>query len=314
MSTGRYLSLPMPRLAPATRGALWILLSGVCAVMMNVLIRIAAQGMHPFEVAFFRCLFGLVFILPWIRTSAPFLLRSRNRGFFLLRAAVGLVSMATWFYGITVVPLATATAVNFTAPLFATIAAVLVLHEDVRFRRWSAVVVGFVGVLVIMRPGGARLDLNLFLLLLTAAMNNITVKFLARSEPPGRIVAFFMIYLTPLSLIPALFVWRWPDPSTFGALIGLGGLGTLAHFSVARALAAADASACAPFEFVRLPFAALIGFVWFGEVTDLGTWIGAAIIAGSSIYVAYREARLARVGRPGERRGPVPQFDGKNGG
>jgi drug/metabolite transporter (DMT)-like permease len=275
---------------------------------MNVLIRIAAQAMHPFEVAFFRCLFGLVFILPWIVRSGPLLLRSRNRGFFVLRAGVGLVSMATWFYGITVVPLATATAVNFTAPLFATLAAAVVLHEDVRLRRWSAVVIGFVGVLVIMRPDGARLDANLFLLLLsaaTAAMNNITVKFLARTEPPSRIVALFMIYLTPLSLIPALFVWQWPTLSTFLALIGLGGLGTIAHLSVARALAAADASACAPFEFARLPFAALIGFVCFGEVTDLWTWVGAAIIAVSSIYVAYREARLARLGRRGERSGRI---------
>jgi len=276
--------------------------------MMNVLIRIAAHAMHPFEVAFFRCLFGLVFILPWIVRSGPLLLRSRNRGFFLLRAGVGLVSMATWFYGITVVPLATATAVNFTAPLFATVAAALVLHEDVRLRRWSAVVIGFAGVLVIMRPASAPLDVNLLLLLLsaaTAAMNNITVKFLARTETPSRIVAFFMVYLTPLSLIPALFVWQWPAPSTFRALIGLGGLGTIAHLSVARALAAADASACAPFEFARLPFAALIGFACFGEITDLWTWVGAAIIAVSSIYVAYREARLARLGRRGERSGGV---------
>jgi drug/metabolite transporter (DMT)-like permease len=213
--------------------------------------------------------------------------------------------MVTWFYGITVVPLATATAVNFTAPLFATIAAVFVLHEDVRLRRWSAVVIGFVGVLVIMRPGAERLDANLLILLLSAAsaaMNNITVKFLARTEPPGRIVAMFMIYLTPLSLIPALFVWRWPDPSTFGALVGLGGLGTIAHLSVARALATADASACAPFEFARLPFAALIGFLWFGELTDVWTWAGAAIIAGSSVYVAHREARVARLARHGEGR------------
>src|ERR1700746_474512 len=307
MPIRRRLTWSAPRLAPITRAALLILLSGICAVMMNVLIRIAAQAMHPFEVAFFRCLFGLVFILPWIVRSGPLLLRSRNQGFFLLRAGIGLVSMATWFYGITVVPVATATAVNFTAPLFATLAAALVLHEDVRLRRWSAVVIGFVGVLVIMRPGSARLDANLFLLLLsaaTAAMNNITVKFLARTEPPSRIVAFFMIYLTPLSLIPALFVWQWPAPSTLGALIGLGGLGTLAPLSVGRALAAADASACAPFEFARLPFAALIGFVCFGEVTDVWTWVGAAIIAVSSIYVAYREARLARLARRGEGRAP----------
>jgi len=110
------LSVIVPRLAPTTRAALWIVLSGICAVMMNVLIRVAAQSLHPFEVAFFRCLFGLVLVLPLIVRGGPGLLRSRNAGFYLLRAGVGLVSMATWFYGITVVPLATATAVNFTAP------------------------------------------------------------------------------------------------------------------------------------------------------------------------------------------------------
>ncbi|MBV8937353.1 MAG: EamA family transporter, partial [Alphaproteobacteria bacterium] len=88
-----------PRLAPTTRAALWIVLSGVCAVMMNVLIRIAAQALHPFEVAFFRCLFGLLLVLPWLIKAGPALLRSRSAGFYLLRAAVGLLSMATWFYG-----------------------------------------------------------------------------------------------------------------------------------------------------------------------------------------------------------------------
>ena len=296
------ITLTALQLSPITRAALWILLSGICSVMMNVLIRVAAQEMHPFEVAFFRCLFGLVCVLPWIVKGGAVAaqLRPRRMGFYLLRAAIGLISMATWFYGITVVPLATATAVAFTGPLFATLAAVLVLHEVVRFRRWSAVVLGFVGVLVIMRPGNERLDANLLILLLSAAtgaMNNITVKFLARTERPSTIVAFFMIYLTPLSLVPALFVWRMPDLSTFGALVGLGCLGTIAHISVARAFAAADASACAPFEFARLPFAALIGFLWFGEVTDLWTWVGAAIIAGSAVYVAHREAQLSRLNR-----------------
>jgi S-adenosylmethionine uptake transporter len=296
-----------PRLAPITRAALWILLSGFCAVMMNVLIRLAARGLHPFEVAFFRCLFGLVFMLPWILRSAPMLLHTPNIGFYTLRGAVALVSMVTWFYGITLVPLATATAVNFTSPLFSTLGAALILHEDVRTRRWAAVVIGFVGVLIIMRPGADTIDANLLIILLsaaTASMNNITVKFLARTERPNTIVAFLVIYLTPLSLIPALFVWEWPDLGTFGWLVGLGCIGTIAHISVARAYALADASACAPFEFVRLPYAALTGYVLFGEVTDAWTWFGAGVIAASSIYVAHREARLARLAREGQPRSP----------
>ena len=277
-----------------------MLIGGFCAVMMNVLIRFAAYRLHPFEVTFFRCLFSLFVMLPFIIRSGPSILATPKVGFYTLRAVVGLISMLSWFYGITIVPLATATAVNFTAPLFATMAAALVLHEDVRLRRWAAVVIGFIGVLVIMRPGRESLDAMLLLILLSAAssaMNNITVKYLVRTERPNTIVALFSVYLTPLSLIPALFVWEWSDLKSLAALIGLGIIGTLAHLSVARAYLAADASACAPYEFVRLPYAALIGYLLFGEVSDGWTWVGAAIIAGAAIYVAHREAKLARLGR-----------------
>jgi drug/metabolite transporter (DMT)-like permease len=277
-----------------------MLIGGFCAVMMNVLIRFAAYRLHPFEVTFFRCLFSLFVMLPFIIRSGPTLLATPKMGFYTLRAIVGLISMLSWFYGITIVPLATATAVNFTAPLFATMAAALILHEDVRLRRWAAVVVGFIGVIVIMRPSRESIDPMLLLILLSAAssaMNNITVKYLVRTERPNTIVALFSVYLTPLSLIPALFVWEWPDLRSLGALAGLGIIGTLAHLSVARAYLAADASACAPYEFVRLPYAALIGYLLFGEVSDGWTWVGAAIIAGAAIYVAHREAKLARLGR-----------------
>src|SRR5258708_4848070 len=254
--------------APTTRAALWMLLSGLCGVIMNVLIRVASTGMHPFGVTFFRCLFGLSVMMPFIIRAGPALVHSQRLGYFTLRAAVGLISMLTWFYGILYVPLATATAVNFTAPLFSTLGAALILHEDVRLRRWSAVIIGFVGVLVIIRPGEQTLDLNLLLILLsaaTAAMNNLTVKYLSRTERPNTIVAFFVMYLTPLSLVPALFVWTWPDLHTLMALVGLGGIGTLAHLSVARAYAAADATACAPFQFFRLPYPAPIGYLIFPQ-------------------------------------------------
>src|SRR5438132_7440175 len=166
------------RLQPTTRAALWMLVGGFCAVMMNVLIRLAAQRMHPFEVTFFRCLFSLFVMLPFIIRAGPSLLTTPKFGFYTLRAVVGLISMLSWFYGITFVPLATATAVNFTAPLFATMAAALILHEDVRLRRWIAGVIGFVGVLVIMRPSRESIAPMLPPIMLSAAssaMNNITL-------------------------------------------------------------------------------------------------------------------------------------------
>jgi drug/metabolite transporter (DMT)-like permease len=294
-------SLLHPGPAPITRAALWIGLAGLCASSMNVFVRIAALEIHPFEVTFFRCLFGLVVMLPWLLRAGLGTLRTTKITFYTLRAFVSLVSMLTWFYGITLVPLATATALNFTAPLFATAGAALVLHETVRLRRWAAVAVGFLGVIVILRPGSAALDSNMLIILVAAATSGIsivTVKFLSRSEPANAIVTYMVLYLTPMSLIPALFVWSWPSLPTLGWLFVLGATGTLAHLAVVRGYAAADASACAPFEFLRLPFAALIAFLVYGEVTDAWTWIGAAVIAGSSVYVARREAKLSRRAMP----------------
>ncbi len=290
-------TFPDTRLAPTTRAALWVGFGGVCATLMNVFIRVAAQELHPFEVTFFRCLFGLLAIVPWLMRIGLATLRTNKIGFYTLRSAVSLVSMLSWFYGITLVPLATATALNFTGPLFATAGAALILGETVRLRRWMAVIVGFLGVLVIIRPGVGALDPNLLIILLSAAtagMGVVTVKYLSRSESATAIVTYMVVYSAPLALIPALFVWQWPSLRALGAMAVLGMLGTTAHFAMVRAYSSADASACAPFEFLRMPFTALLAFLVFNEVTDGWTWVGAGVIAGSSIYVAHREARLAR--------------------
>jgi drug/metabolite transporter (DMT)-like permease len=289
--TRRFGALP-----PITRAACWVVLSGFCATFMNVIVREAATELHPFEITFFRCLFGFVVLVPWIVRAGAGALKTRKKVFYTLRGFVSLVSMLSWFYGIILVPLATATALNFTSPLFATLGAALVLNESVRLRRWSALAVGFVGVIVILRPGVEALDPYALLIVfsaMTGGMNVVTVKFLARTESPTAIVTYLMLFLTPLSLIPALFVWQWPSLVAIAWLVVLGALGTLSHLSMVRGYGLVDASACAPFEFLRLPFAAFLGYALFSEVTDLWTWIGAIAIAASAIYVARREAKLA---------------------
>jgi drug/metabolite transporter (DMT)-like permease len=287
----------LTRLPPVMQAGLWMLIGGAAGGLMNVFIRFASEDVHPFEVVFFRNLFSLVLMLPWlVRTAASTGMRTGKLGFYIVRAAVAFVSMLTWFYGINLVPLATAQALNFTAPLFATVLAALILKEQVRARRWSAVVIGFIGVLIILRPFG-DLDADTLWILASAAlaaMGAITVKFLARTESAGAIVAWMVLLGTPMSLVPALFVWSWPSLEGLGWLAALGVLGTVAHLSFARALGAADASVCAAFEFLRLPYVALLAWIFFSEPTDLWTWIGAAVIAGSTLYVAHREATLAR--------------------
>jgi drug/metabolite transporter (DMT)-like permease len=285
------------RLPPVFQAGIWMVFGGVTGGLMNVIIRFASEDVHPFEVVFFRNLFSLLFMIPWLlRTAATTGLHTGKLGFYILRAGVAFVSMLTWFYGINYVPLATAQALNFTAPLFATILAALILKERVRARRWSAVVIGFVGVLIVLRPFAVP-DLNMIWILISAAtgaMGAITVKFLVRTESASAIVAWMVLLCTPMSLVPALFVWTWPSLPALGWLLALGALGTAAHFTFARALGAADASVCAAFEFLRLPYAALLAWVFFSEPTDLWTWIGAAVIMSSTLYVAHREAKLAR--------------------
>jgi drug/metabolite transporter (DMT)-like permease len=209
--------------------------------------------------------------------------------------------MLCWFWSVSLLPITEATALGFTAPFFTTILAALVLGEIVRLRRWTAVIVGFAGALVILRPGFGDLPLFGAMVALTAAAtqacSTVMIKSLARTESPNAIVAYMGIYLTPMSLIPALFFWTWPSWEMLGWMALLGLVGTLAHLCFARALGAADASAVVPIDFARLVFVAVIGIVVFNQIPSAWTWVGAAVIFASGVYIVRREAIAAREGR-----------------
>jgi drug/metabolite transporter (DMT)-like permease len=197
-------------------------------------------------------------------------------------------------------PVAEATALSFTSPLFATVAAALLLGEIVRLRRWTATILGFVGAMVVIRPGFGAFDWAHVLVLASAALggwNAITVKQLTRTDNPNVIVLYMTIYLAPMSLIPALFVWQWPSWHALGLVFLLGVCATIGHQSFTRALAACEASYVLPFDFARLPMVAFIAYLAFGEVPDIWTWIGGGIIVAATVYIARREAQLARAAR-----------------
>lgn len=285
------------RISAPTQGAILMTGAAVGFSLMAGLIRYATGSLDPLQVVFFRNFFALLFMLPWLMHAGLGGLRTRRLGLHLVRACAGLLAMTCWFAALAVLPLAQAVALNFTVPLFATAGAALVLGEVVRARRWSATIIGFAGVLVIVRPGMQAVTPALLLpvaaaLFIAAAI--LMVKSLTRTENPNAMVFYMNLFLAPLSLIPALFVWRWPAWDVLAALLLLGLLAALSHLLVARAFAKADASAVVPFQYARLPFTALIAYVAFAEVPDVWTFIGAAIIAGAAIYIAHREAKLAR--------------------
>lgn len=292
--------------APA-QGALWMAGAAVCFSGMIVLIRLATDALHPFQVAFFRNLFALLFILPWVLRSGFGALKTRRLGDYTWRAITGLIAMLSWFLALSMMPMAEAVALSFTAPLFATIGAALFLNEIVRARRWSATAIGFLGVLVIVRPGVEAVSMPALLVLLSAlgaAVSMLFVKSLSRTEPSTAMVAYMGIFLTPMSLVPALFVWEWPSWPVLGFMVGVAGLATIAHLCFTHAMHLADASAVIPLDYLRLPLVALFGWALFGERMDLWSWSGAAIIIASTLYIARREAIVARERRPHDP-GPV---------
>lgn len=279
------------------RAALLMLGSTLFFAVMTVAIRLASETLHTFEVAFFRNFFGVIAALPLLARHGPGLLRTAELPRYFIRCLVGIGSMFCGFWAIGHLPLAQAVSLSYSTPLFVTIAAVWWLGEQVRARRWAAVIVGFIGVLVIVRPGTEGFTAGSLVAIAAAVLSGIVsiqIKQLSRTEPADRIVLWTTLLWVPLSLGPALFVWEWPQGITWLWIAAAGLLGTSGHMLWTRALKLGDVSALTPISFMQLPVVALFGFLLFDEAVDRWTAIGALIILGSNAYIAHREAQLAR--------------------
>ena len=279
------------------RGAVWAVGATACLGTLNVLVRFVSTDLHPFEIAFFRNFGQFVFMLPWLWSVGIGVMRTERLGTHVVRSTVGLAAMLCWFTALSLMPVADATALSFIAPLFATVGAALFLGETVRARRWTATLIGFVGAVIILRPGLETLDLAAGLALAAAAFmacSMLIVKSLSGTENPNAMVLYMGTLMTVFSLPPALFVWETPSFEIAGWLVALGAVATMAHVCITRSFAAADASAVMPFDFIRLPVAALLAYIAFGEVADMWTWVGAGVIFASSVYITRREAKLGQ--------------------
>lgn len=286
------------RLSVVTRGCLLMVIATLLFAAMHAAIRHATQHLPGVEVAFFRNLFGLVVIVPLLVRFGPRLFYTEKFKLHLLRSLINAVSMVAFFIGLSMTPLARATAIAFTAPLFTALLSALFLGEVFRWRRWTAIIVGFIGALVILRPGADVIDTGSLLVLFSSllwAMAMIDIKVLARSESSATITAYVTVLMTPLTLVPALFYWQTPSPELWGWLIFIGVIGTMGQFIVTEAIKLADMTVLMPFDFLKLVWAAFLGMLFFAEIPDLLTWIGAGIVFSASFYIVWREAKLRRL-------------------
>jgi drug/metabolite transporter (DMT)-like permease len=286
----------MPASSPATRGIAAMLVSCVAFAVMWMVIRVASRTIHPFEIVFFRNAFGFVALAPMLLRN-PGLLQRTRLPVQVRRAASGFLATLGTFYAVANAPLATALSINYTAPLFATVGAMLFLGERIHARRGAALVVGFVGMLVVVRPGALPLTAGVAAAVISAvatAFSYLAIRALVGRDDPRAVATWSFVLMGPPSLVVALFVWSWPSPAAWGLLAAIGVLAAIGQLALARAFALAEASAILPYDFVRFGLITLGGITLFSERYDAYTLGGGAIILVATIYLALREAAVAR--------------------
>ncbi len=256
----------------------------------TIMVRVLTQDLHPFVIVLFRSLFGLLFISPWIFSNRG-VLKTHYCGLHLLRAGLKILSLAAFFFAIATSVLADVTAIAFTAPVFVTIGAWVFLGERPGPRRFVAVLFGFVGVLVILRPGQGPVSTALLFALIGAVLSaiiHLMLKKMSARDSTETLVAWNLIVTVPLAALPGLWFWSAPTGPQLALLALQGAVGALNMGAITRAMALADASFIAPIDFLRLPAVAVLAFLIFGEVVSTATLIGASIIFASTVFMTGR--------------------------
>lgn len=273
---------------------LWAILSCFFAAVMISIVKYLSTDIHATVMVFWRNVVGLVIFLPWIfshKSRVSF--KTSAKHLYILRGCIGLAAMLFWYYALKTVSLSNAVALNFTAPLFATIAAILILKERMGFHRWIMLFIGFSGALIILRPDTEVLHIASLLVLLSAlllGLNAVITKLLTRTESSKNIVFYMGVIMTPLSLPFALAFWQWPEPHHWAWLIALGLASTASQWTASIAMSKADITVIIPYDFSRLIFASVIAYFAFAEIIELHTIIGAIVILASAFYITKREA------------------------
>ena len=278
-----------------TLGLLLMVLSTMLQASMHGFVRHAGTELHPFVLTFYRNLFGFLVIVPLLLRTGWVGLRSSHYHLLFLRGFLGIIGLLAWYYSLVHVPLTEATTLSFTAVIFTALAAILFLGERVRLRRWMAILVGFIGTLVVLQPSTDNFD-PLFLMVLFSAffwsLSITLIKFLSKTDSATSLVAWMSILLTALSFPFALYYWQWPVGEQWLWLVAIGVLGVTGNLCMVRALSVADTSAVMTIDFLRLIWGALIGYYFFGDQMVWSTWIGGLLIVASGAYIIFRESVL----------------------
>ena len=260
---------------------------------MGAGVKFLSDDLHPIIICFYRCLMGLILITPFVTRNNFQALQTDNMRLQIFRALINIISMICWFSAISMMHFEKATALGFTTPLFTTVLAVLILGEVIRFHRTAALLLGFVGILIIIRPGYMPFEFGTVLMLIASFSFSfvlIFVKKLSATDSSLTIIFYHLLYMTPAFFILSLFYWENINFNQLIIFILMGASGLLSHWCLAQAFKMSDTTFVMPLQFTKLIWASLIGLFIFAEQPDIWTWIGGVIIFISIVYITYREA------------------------
>ena len=260
---------------------------------MGAGVKLLSNDLHPIIICFYRCLMGLIIITPFVARNNFKALQTDNMRLQIFRALINIISMICWFSAIGMMHFEKATALGFTTPLFTTVLAVLILGEVIRFHRTAALLLGFVGILIIIRPGYMPFEFGTILMLIASFSFSfvlIFVKKLSATDSSLTIIFYHLLYMTPAFFILSLFYWQSISFNQLVIFSLMGSSGLLSHWCLAQAFKMSDTTFVMPLQFTKLIWASLIGLFIFAEQPDIWTWVGGVIIFISVVYITYREA------------------------
>lgn len=284
-------------LSPNARGAVWIVIAGFFFTIMTALIKQIGDTIPVVQILMFRQITMTCTVLPVLISGYPAILKTNHLPLHLARVCMAVIAMVCGFTAFVHLPLAEATAISFAKSLFVTLLALIFLHEVAGPRRWFAVLLGFIGVLVMVKPDAD--GFNMYSLLAVAgaaaaATVMVIIRKVSQYDRPVTILSYQAIMVGIIMIVPTIYFWVTPTLEQWGIMFAIGLLSVVGQLCNIQGFKEGEASAVAPMDYSRLVFATIIGFVIFLELPDVTTLVGAALICATSFYTVRAEQRAAR--------------------
>lgn len=286
------------KLPDNVKGGIYLMFAAAGFGTMIALIKLLGQNLHVTQILLVRQVVMTLIVAPTVFSNFPGSLKTNHLGLQLLRIGLALIAMGFGFTAVVNMPLADATAIGFAKSFFVTIFAIIFLNEVIGVRRWAAVVIGFVGVLIVLRPGFDGFTIYGVYALIGAAGAGtvmVVIRILTRTESPTTILTYQALGVGLVVAIPGMWFWQWPSAFEWSLLIGMGIISYIAQYWNIVAYKYGEASVMASLDYARLIYSVIFGYLLFNNFPDIWTFFGAAVIIGASIYTIHREAQRKQV-------------------